>query len=79
MIIGSFESDLYWIKIPDNFDYSETKGPIFLLGTPGRVYTFMAETEQERKEWVESISSIISTPLLPFEQSWYFYILLVKV
>ena len=35
------------------------------MHTPDRAYQFSAETEQERRDWIEAIDKILRTPLVP--------------
>ena len=37
----------------------------FIMHTPDRAYQFSAETELERRDWIEAIDRILRTPLVP--------------
>ncbi|XP_074594093.1 arf-GAP with dual PH domain-containing protein 1-like isoform X2 [Brevipalpus obovatus] len=43
----------------------------FILKTPDRTWLFSAETEEERKSWIHSISSVLETPESPQDSSVY--------
>ena len=37
----------------------------FIMHTPDRAYQFSADTELERRDWIEAIDRILRTPLVP--------------